>query len=52
MSLNKVLSNKTDYLSKTCEECKKYSPKGLRFDLDAPIKDRKWLCDKCYFKHV
>lgn len=34
----------------TCDKCKNKSPKGLRLDL--ADKDRKWLCDKCYFKHV
>lgn len=32
-----------------CEECGKYSPKGLRFDLDEPRKERKWRCDICFF---
>ena len=36
-------------MSNICGQCNKPSPKGLRLDLDTPMKDRKWLCDKCYF---
>ena len=35
---------------KICDGCKKSSPKGLRFDLDDPISERRWLCDRCYWK--
>jgi hypothetical protein len=35
---------------KLCEDCGKYSPKGLRYDMDEPKKERKWKCDRCYFK--
>lgn len=34
---------------KYCEKCNKYSPKGLRYDMDEPKKERKWKCDRCYF---
>lgn len=40
---------RSNSFSKVCEECGKSSPKGLRFDLDLPIPERKWKCDKCYF---
>ena len=35
---------------KICDGCKKSSPKGLRFDLDDAISERRWLCDRCYWK--
>ena len=33
-----------------CEECHKPSPKGLRYDMDLPKKERKWRCNSCYFR--
>ncbi len=39
----------TQHIDYTCNKCNKKSPKGLRLDLDS--KDKRWLCDKCYFNN-
>lgn len=37
-----------DYMNKICGECGKSSPKGLNLDLNEPIRERKWKCNKCF----
>lgn len=48
LKLSTNTNREGDSLDMYCDKCNRKANKGLYYDMSKPIKERKWLCNKCY----